>query len=476
MKNNRHHLDLHRLNVANVDKFLIGFVSALLILVLVFFHFFNNRAMEGQMELVQLVMEQSVENQKAQLEEFFDKRINTLKNLASYPYIYEMNDAEQMAFLKGRSHGFGFEHIFIMNKEGTGYYIDEGIKREQKSEKFYGNVMNNDVYISEPFFAGNNVIIVTASVSIYDEENNKVGALCGAINIKEAQLLIERNEIILGGTSGIINEDGYYLTTENIEDIYKKGSIFDMPDSDVELLRLAFLEENDQGGIIVIDGEECLAQVSYLEDYDWVLAEHIPVENIVERYEMAARMYYGAIFLLITLVGCIVRIVSKWKQSNNKLLTDALTKCNSRIACIGILQKLEYYSEQDVTVVYMDLNKFKYVNDTYGHDEGDRLLCIFGEALRKCFGDIGFVGRMGGDEFIGVFLDLQEDEFFALWAKLEEELSVQSKNLSFPYTISSSYGYATRKAGEKISLHSVMEHADQHMYENKEAMKVTSGR
>ena len=89
-----------------------------------------------------------------------------------------------------------------------------------------------------------------------------------------------------------------------------------------------------------------------------------------------------------------------WNKSNDKIYTDPLTKGNSRAACYDLIDSLENRRKQAVTIMYMDLNRFKYVNDTYGHDKGDQLLCTFSEALEKTFGQIGFVGRMGGDEFI----------------------------------------------------------------------------
>ena len=182
-------------------------------------------------------------------------------------------------------------------------------------------------------------------------------------------------------------------------------------------------------------------------------------------------MQYIFLFVIAILIYCIVRIIYSWKKSNKKIYTDTLTQCNSRAACLDLLDRLEENRKQQITIVYMDLNRFKWVNDTYGHDKGDELLKIFANVLMQTLGKEGFVGRMGGDEFIAMLLDTTEEELLQLWQQVEEELLKQSDKLGFPYQITSSYGYAIREKGDKTSLNVILQLADMKMYENKVARK-----
>ena len=132
------------------------------------------------------------------------------------------------------------------------------------------------------------------------------------------------------------------------------------------------------------------------------------------------------------------------------------------------MDNLERITDVNITIVYMDLNKFKYINDTYGHDKGDEILCIFTNVLKGAFDKKGIVGRMGGDEFMIVFVNTSDEEVEKLCIQVKEQLIEESKKLSFDYTISASYGYATRPRGSNKLLDSVIVEADEKMYRYKE--------
>ncbi|MEO7209260.1 MAG: EAL domain-containing protein [Steroidobacteraceae bacterium] len=61
-------------------------------------------------------------------------------------------------------------------------------------------------------------------------------------------------------------------------------------------------------------------------------------------------------------------------------------------------------------IVFLDLDRFKHINDTYGHETGDKLLQVVTARLKQCVRGADVIVRMGGDEFVVVFLDLKSDE------------------------------------------------------------------
>lgn len=88
---------------------------------------------------------------------------------------------------------------------------------------------------------------------------------------------------------------------------------------------------------------------------------------------------------------------------------DALTGLPNRMLFDSLLRQIlkeEQRSHQQTAVVFMDLDRFKDINDTLGHPVGDMLLQEASQRLRKCIRDSDVLARMGGDEFTLILLDV----------------------------------------------------------------------
>ncbi|WP_426574784.1 diguanylate cyclase domain-containing protein [Aquihabitans sp. McL0605] len=79
---------------------------------------------------------------------------------------------------------------------------------------------------------------------------------------------------------------------------------------------------------------------------------------------------------------------------------DALTGLANRTKVLGTISGLLLDPEPVLSVVYVDLDDLKSINDTYGHETGDRALVAVGERLRELVRPADLVGRMSGDEFV----------------------------------------------------------------------------
>jgi diguanylate cyclase (GGDEF)-like protein len=100
-----------------------------------------------------------------------------------------------------------------------------------------------------------------------------------------------------------------------------------------------------------------------------------------------------------------------YEQQNIKYAnTDFLTGLNNRRSLFDYLTGLAQSSK--ISLIMLDLDRFKSVNDTYGHAAGDQALEITSHVLTECFPD-GFIARLGGDEFLVALVgehDLQQVE------------------------------------------------------------------
>lgn len=100
--------------------------------------------------------------------------------------------------------------------------------------------------------------------------------------------------------------------------------------------------------------------------------------------------------------------------------TDDLTGLMSRTYFLEQLRQrlsLPTSDKQGCALLFLDLDRFKHVNDRHGHVTGDRLLAAVGERLRQCLRGIDLVARYGGDEFVVLATEIADDTAVRLIAK-----------------------------------------------------------
>lgn len=141
--------------------------------------------------------------------------------------------------------------------------------------------------------------------------------------------------------------------------------------------------------------------------------------------------------------------------------TDPLTKLLNRRCYTNQLKKIKY----STAVVMFDVDKFKYINDSYGHEKGDIVLQYVAECLRKTFGRLGYVYRLGGDEFCLILKKgfLAKVDFGQMRRELDSQLEIYRQ--MEPAMPSISMGHAIFDGG--LSAGNVAKEADQQMYMNK---------
>lgn len=92
-------------------------------------------------------------------------------------------------------------------------------------------------------------------------------------------------------------------------------------------------------------------------------------------------------------------------RTKNESMTDHLTGLLTRRAYSNEIRKIENSYQRNhsqYAVVFFDLDHFKNINDTYGHDGGDVILKTFAKVLEKCTRENDIVGRYGGEEFVAI--------------------------------------------------------------------------
>ena len=186
-------------------------------------------------------------------------------------------------------------------------------------------------------------------------------------------------------------------------------------------------------------------------------------------YEHFYGMLAGGLLIVLLLTGLVSMILALDEHKNRfkKLaVTDVLTRINNRHGFEEqVRQYLKKYPEASCVAAQFDIDDFKFINDMYGHEFGDKALQILAESMRKSFPEHAVLGRKDGDEFC-IFLDNCTGE--EVREKLEQ---FTKKKRSFWYegekvTYTISLGYAEYPLqGQNYSR--LMRCADAALYEVK---------
>lgn len=170
----------------------------------------------------------------------------------------------------------------------------------------------------------------------------------------------------------------------------------------------------------------------------------------------------------LTRVMMIVQDMGKQHLLQSLANTDGLTGLLNKRYFDRVLTVLEQHS-QPFALFYMDLDRFKPVNDTYGHDVGDELLKGVSQRLQGCIRSRDYAFRLGGDEFALLLLGSMKPEACA------SKMNMICEMVAVPYeidgntvSVGASCGYALYPA-ESVDVQQVRYIADQRMYENKQA-------
>ncbi len=144
---------------------------------------------------------------------------------------------------------------------------------------------------------------------------------------------------------------------------------------------------------------------------------------------------------------------------------DILTGTHNRACFEADLLQLENGINQQIGVFFFDVDGLKFVNDTLGHEFGDKLLRRTADFLKATFHDNSAIFRIGGDEFVILLQHTDEQALEQLYSKIHlclQELSLQNNNEELPLHLS--FGYAF---GPNCDIRNLCKEADGKMYREK---------
>lgn len=179
-------------------------------------------------------------------------------------------------------------------------------------------------------------------------------------------------------------------------------------------------------------------------------------------------------FVICTLIA--IMIILSWRRREETIarlsMTDELTGVANRRAIINTLNRelaRSHRTGSQLTVSILDLDHFKHVNDTFGHDAGDRVLREVTERLQGALRQADFIGRFGGEEFLLILADTSPDTATPALERCRQAVSASPIQVTdnVALKVTASFGYCSVQEGASEDAHTLLIRADEALYSGK---------
>lgn len=352
--------------------------------------------------------------------------VNTVKNFAACASNYKNTDENLVIkMIKDLENSCSTIDAFIIADENGDVITSKNISKNISAREYYKRAMNGEVYISKAIYSEPDEKMVNAiAAPIYGDYKRIVGMVAGICDTRSYNNLIDMS---FGGKENdsngyVLNSDGEVIMSgENaLGDYVPMGDLFFSSDI------LAGVEESVRNsvkdnfakvggsGIVksVCKGEKYVAYYSGMSGFDNLHYLLIFKENVVAAEQnhytmMNILMYAFFVLILIIVITAYIVIV--------RVSFRRLTKANEEVSRIAYTDSITGYSTWDKFVldaksllrheyrryalVSFDIDKFKAINDMYGHEEGNRVLKLIADTVNRNLQDGETFSRINSDNY-----------------------------------------------------------------------------
>ncbi|WP_321323021.1 EAL domain-containing protein [Thiomicrorhabdus sp.] len=362
------------------------------------------------------------------------------------------------------------------------------LKIPDTKEDFNATLNSNKMVIGRTyFFSGANDWVIPLRKTLRDQNGKPIAVMATGLKVKDLAKvngLPQQNELRLA----MINARSKYRVYVNDidESFFHKAYENAITDDDLKSINEVMVDKYgftlkeiklklpdtavSGEAIDTLTKEPVIGSLIYNSKYDlWITlkqADSFLRNDFVHYLEV-----YLLIFLIVHLIfiWLVKRIHDNEASSLNKLQYqadhDPLTGLYNRYYLEKEFPKLLTEQANDISLLFVDLDNFKHINDTFGHTAGDKLLLQVTQRLKTFSSYAQYIIRFGGDEFV-VVMKNQTQHDFNIAKQIIETISVSYLIDGINFTIGASIGIA-RDKGNSCTLSNLLSHADLALYEAK---------
>lgn len=534
---NKPEISLKVVNKAVITRFLIILVllGTILTGILVFFYYLENRDhishLKG-MELQGLMLQKQViaknidmvtsdllflskQNERHLLFEHNDPNSRDKIAREYFAFIKEKHLYDQIRFLDEK----GMETVRVNFNNGSPAIVPIDQLQAKGKRYYFKDTFNLDqgqIFIS-PFDL--NIEkgeiehplkpMIRFGTPVFDNHGRKRGVVI--LNYLGDRLLsaLKEMEEMSPGNTMLLNADGFWILSPNPEDEWgfmfksRKDRYFakTFPGVWQEMSKSENNQIHDKNGLFTATtfyplpetaksstgatkAFEASGKMFTGRQYYWKLVSHIPADALIKNTQdlRSNLILLGLILFFVAIIPSwlITQAIARKKVYQQKLLNlahyDILTGIPNRALFLDRLNQVYKQAsrfQQRFSLLYVDLDDFKEVNDELGHDAGDELLKRVTEKLLFCLRESDTVARLGGDEFTIILNKIENPEdIVKVVRKIMDTLSIPFNLKGIDKTIGFSIGISQFPQDAK-DPETLLKHADTAMYQAKESGKNT---
>lgn len=347
------------------------------------------------------------------------------------------------------------------------FYIYPIFTRElQKSSE--DQAIQSATHLMHTLFQGEQSTRIILTNEIRDELRNVVNDL----SLMKIKIFSETGQVLYSTSEediGTVNSFNYF------HDVVKKGNpVTEIVNKETKTLEGQTTTRDVLETYVPIMHEERF--VGALEIYYDITAQKNSLDTLIAK--IASQLFLVSFLLILTIVLVFLRLETMLKERQRmeaelKIFanTDPLTQlCNRRKFLEYLEDEISRFMRYNhpASLLIFDIDHFKNVNDTYGHQTGDLVLKEVANTCKGMLRDTDLIGRYGGEEFIVFLLETDEQHAIQVAEKLRravEELPIDRGGECISVTIS--IGIALVENGNNLSKDILIHRADKALYEAK---------
>lgn len=390
----------------------------------------------------------------------------------------EQNSDKIIRYLETIKNKYGMFVAFLVSEKTQSYYTQNGFLEHLSSTKpdnawyFKFKKLQDDHEINLDFNNHlDNSLIMFINHKIYDNEYHLVGATGIGLKISYINDMLKRFRQEYNFTVIFINEKGEIVLSERTDTKIK--SLSDTPElynlSDQIIVKDSKILEYQK------DGENYLLKTKYIPELDLYLLVEAKLDDFTKNVRQTFYLNLAASLLVTVIITFIILLMIRGYNKKLEFMArnDTLTGLMNRNAFNDSFNDFLHLCRRNgdpLSLIFFDIDNFKTINDTLGHQVGDSVLIRIAELLKIRLRRTDIIGRWGGEEFIIGLVDTDHKNAEVIAETLRSAFEDDTRLLHLaPSPVTASFGVVTARTDDTIDT--LLTRADLAMYRAKELGK-----